>query len=145
MPSFKKNINKQTTEMITYLKADLTEYTGREVRHEEDALRALLGVLTYYAKKVFTISGVCRSLNGVTIHNPQPESAVVLNLDCYRPTPGVRRQGFPSWSWAGWTRAIDWISQVCCFDRSCSIAIESIDGETVPIGRLEWSQSLRPE
>ncbi len=69
----------------------IEEYTHREITYQHDALNAFAGLL-----HIFSRFFRCKTLLGL------PESLLDVAL-LWKPTSQLqRRNGFPSWSWAGW-------------------------------------------
>jgi Heterokaryon incompatibility protein (HET) len=70
-------------------------YSSRALTHEEDALKALTGVLASLT-----------SSHGIPFYEGIPESYLdaALLFHTYIHDPSWRRKAFPSWSWAGWRR-----------------------------------------
>ena len=69
----------------------IEEYTHREISYESDVLNAFAGLL-----HIFSRFFRCKTLLGL------PESLLDIAL-LWKPTSQLRRRnGFPSWSWAGW-------------------------------------------
>ncbi|KAF2824915.1 HET-domain-containing protein [Ophiobolus disseminans] len=87
--------------------ACIQEYSRRDLSFPEDALNALLGILAYYGHERET-----RNLWGVpfTKHTPAsinepPRKGIITfeeSLRWYAMGRHIRREGFPSWCWAGW-------------------------------------------
>jgi hypothetical protein len=70
-------------------------YSSRALTHEEDALKALTGVLTSLTTS-----------HGILFYEGIPEGYLdaALLFHTYIHDPSWRRKTFPSWSWAGWRR-----------------------------------------
>ena len=69
----------------------IEQYTHRHMSYQSDVLNAAAGLL-----HIFSLCFKCGNLYGL------PETHLDIAL-LWRPTqPLQRRQGFPSWSWAGW-------------------------------------------
>lgn len=85
----------------------ISEYTQRSLSHQEDILNAMLGILEKYAElkwfqsTFWHIFGIPGS-HPVNLKDKSWYDVFLRNLTWELPTPGKRREGFPSWSWAGW-------------------------------------------
>lgn len=84
------------------LREHIQEYTRRDLSHSEDSLNAFLGVLDYNSKTRRPMA----HLWGLPLYEdqataPQPRD-ILFELFWWHETPGSRRDGFPSWTWAGW-------------------------------------------
>lgn len=125
----------------------LADYTGRKLTYRHDALNAMLGVLRVYAAKeqnpIYHVCGVpiirdpeinhASRLAGSDIGDEDASIALlgfVSGLCWTLQYPGVRRFGFPSWSWTGWDGVVDhWrgspmkVSFAEGFDVEVSIAV----------------------
>ena len=85
-------IQSEESDSFDVLSNVLFYYTPRDMTYESDSLRALAGICHRVGK---TTS--CRFLEGI------PVASFDLYLGFMPQVTGlVRRQGFPSWSWAGW-------------------------------------------
>ncbi|KIL85476.1 ankyrin repeat-containing [Fusarium avenaceum] len=97
----------------------LADYTRRKLTYAHDALNAMLGVLRVYAadekNPIYHVCGVpiirasesnlTSLLAGSDIGKEDTSVALLgfVNGLCWTlQYPGVRRPGFPSWSWTGW-------------------------------------------
>ncbi|KAH0429803.1 hypothetical protein CcaCcLH18_08226 [Colletotrichum camelliae] len=84
------------------LQEEIEEYSSRELSHEDDSLNALLGILRYHESISFHWSSQRIShLWGIPL-NLHVGQHVSFNLLWQGETIGLRRKGFPSWSWLGW-------------------------------------------
>ena len=73
----------------------IEQYTHREMSYQSDILNAFAGLL-----HIFSLCFKCSTFFGL------PESLLDISL-LWRPTqPLERRNGFPSWSWAGWAGSV---------------------------------------
>ncbi|KAJ4175257.1 hypothetical protein NW754_005678 [Fusarium falciforme] len=109
----------------------LAEYTRRNLTYQSDALNAMLGVLRIYAtlerSPIYHICGVpilhgsgeevSRRQSFVTSNDGGSDddddagvalAGFVSGLCWTLQSPGVRRPGFPSWSWTGWHGVVDY-------------------------------------
>lgn len=86
----------------------LAEYTGRKLTYQSDALNAMLGILQAHATLE---SGPVYHVCGVPILRSRDDEVApagfVKSLCWTHRSPGYRRLGFPSWSWAGWHVVVD--------------------------------------
>jgi len=73
------------------------DFTSRQLSFQKDALAAFDGVLSYIGEKLET--GFLWGLPTAYF-----ELAILFKMEFY--DPNKRRQGFPSWTWAGWNQAI---------------------------------------
>ncbi|KAL2682375.1 hypothetical protein Neosp_006825 [[Neocosmospora] mangrovei] len=121
----------------------LTEYTGRKLTYQSDALNAMLGILQAHASLE---SGPVYHVCGVPIlrsrHDEVTSAGFVKSLCWTHQSPGYRRLGFPSWSWAGWHVVVDFplgradeFNSVSVLDVEVSIVLA--DGITP----MPWSDS----
>lgn len=82
----------------TYSRAVGT-FTGRKMKNEKDALNAFAGILRMICPE--------RTLEGLPV--PVFELALL-----WQPKQRIqRREGFCSWSWAGWTGQVHWFNDQC--------------------------------
>ncbi|RSM02612.1 hypothetical protein CEP52_007866 [Fusarium oligoseptatum] len=106
----------------------LAEYTGRQLTYQSDALNAMLGILRVFATRkrcpIYHICGVpiLHFAKPSTLHHRRATSnhagsdktgalnGFVSGLCWTLQSPGTRRPGFPSWSWAGWDGVVDGFS-----------------------------------
>ncbi|WAO91181.1 HET domain-containing protein [Fusarium falciforme] len=109
----------------------LAEYTRRNLTYQSDALNAMLGILRIYAtferSPIYHICGVpilrgsgeevSRRQSFVTSNDGGSDddddagvalAGFVSGLCWTLQSPGVRRPGFPSWSWTGWHGVVDY-------------------------------------
>lgn len=91
----------------------IQEYSHRRLSFQSDVLNALLGILTYYEREhsIFHLWGVPFSINTPASIDEPPRKHVITFEEslCWYPTgPHSRREGFPSWSWAGWVSPVTW-------------------------------------
>ncbi|RSL78658.1 hypothetical protein CEP52_017612 [Fusarium oligoseptatum] len=75
----------------------LMEYSKRDLSHQSDALKAFLGILSYFKTK-----NSWHHFLGNPIHAKESH---LINA-WYHPEPATRRPEFPSWSWTGWKGAL---------------------------------------
>lgn len=105
----------------------LNEYLQRELTFDSDALNAIAGVLSaFVARNVLdgqvwgipVISGLNYHRPGEKIFQPMPLSDRIAHGLCWAKPPSPasmsqslirRRDGFPSWSWVGWTGLHSWV------------------------------------
>ncbi|KAL6364703.1 hypothetical protein LRP88_00674 [Fusarium phalaenopsidis] len=105
----------------------LAEYTRRKLAYQSDALNAMLGILQAYATRkrspVYHVCGVpilrgsgnrfferrhFGASNDGGSDNAEFALAGFIGALCWTlQSPGVRRPGFPSWSWTGWHNVVD--------------------------------------
>ncbi|UPL03412.1 hypothetical protein LCI18_014346 [Fusarium solani-melongenae] len=91
----------------------VAEYTRRNLTYQSDALNAMLGILQAYATRKRSPNRFYgRRRFGASIDggrdNPELALAGFIGALCWTlRSPGVRRPGFPSWSWTGWHGAVD--------------------------------------
>ncbi|KAI8718108.1 HET domain-containing protein [Fusarium sp. LHS14.1] len=109
------------------LSSQLAEYTTRKLTYQSDVLNAMLGILQMYATlevdPVYHVCGVpILHLSESRLPRPQNSAAskdggsdiagvalagFFIGLCWTVRSPGVRRPGFPSWSWTGWHGVVD--------------------------------------
>ncbi|KAI0411713.1 heterokaryon incompatibility protein-domain-containing protein [Xylaria grammica] len=100
----------------------ISEYSQRQLSYPSDALNAIQAILRVFERNhtpVYNVLGVPllspippparRGTNGT---EPQgmprsPKECFLIGLCWFTRKPGQRRGGFPSWSWAGWTGAVE--------------------------------------
>ncbi|KAF4975350.1 hypothetical protein FZEAL_7848 [Fusarium zealandicum] len=88
----------------------LSEFTQRRLTYDDDILNAVLGVLQDLADRrrpVYQLCGVPMVLRDRASYLCKPPDrpfleAFIGGLSWRLREPGVRRPGFPSWSWTGW-------------------------------------------
>jgi ankyrin repeat protein len=102
----------------------LADYTRRKLTYGHDALNAMLGVFRVYAaypeNPIYHVCGVpiirdlevnLASLAAVSDIGNEDASIALLGFMtglCWTfQHPGVRRPGFPSWSWTGWDGVVN--------------------------------------
>ncbi|KAH6949109.1 ankyrin repeat-containing domain protein [Fusarium avenaceum] len=102
----------------------LADYTRRKLTYEHDALNAMLGVLRVFAadeqNPIYHVCGVpiirdpqtnlTSLLAGIDVGDEDAGIALlgfVSGLCWTFQYPGVRRPGFPSWSWTGWDGVVN--------------------------------------
>lgn len=128
----------------------LTEYTGRKLTYQSDALNAMLGIFQAHAtletSPVYHVCGVpILHHGGRTYPNHDAEvtpAGFVRSLCWTHQSPGHRRPGFPSWSWAGWhvmvAFPLGWSRELFLVDVSdVEVSIVLADGITP----MRWSDS----
>jgi hypothetical protein len=72
----------------------ISEYSSRQLTYNSDVVLALLGVFRVLERRrVYHIWGVPYEIS-------EEQS---LRLDWHHEAPSMRRGGFPTWSWTGWT------------------------------------------
>lgn len=94
----------------------ISEYSKRQLTHPSDILNGMLGIFRTFEKNKNPI----RHLYGLAFpamaqaspNDPLADAnAAPIFSESLRwnlPTPGTRRQGFPSWSWTGWYGEVGW-------------------------------------
>lgn len=91
----------------------LSRYTQRKLTYEHDAIRAFMGILKFYEEQDLTVF----HHYGVPIlpyeiptnfldKTPTQSDRFVVGLCWVASSSGLRRETFPSWSWAGWCSQI---------------------------------------
>ncbi|KAG8166133.1 hypothetical protein KVR01_004685 [Diaporthe batatas] len=105
-----------TAGILTYVHC-AEEYTRRSLTFDEDSLNAFTGVTRNLEK---TRKPPVRNISGIPFLHPSDVATPSCNyLQMllaglawrHQPTTGAsprRRQGFPSWSWAGWAGSVVW-------------------------------------
>lgn len=131
-------------EIIRYI----ADYSSRQLTFPSDAVNAFQGILNIFGQARYNVI----HLFGVPLMPPyaelrrglsfeaRPWSVVqqfIIGLTWFHLTPSHRRDGFPSWSWAGWTGEV---AQCFSFKKgtlatisSVSIELEKVDGALVPL------------
>lgn len=88
------------------LREHIEEYTRRDLSHSEDSLNAFLGVLDYNSKTRRPMA----HLWGLPLYEDQARAPrprdILFELFWWHESPGTRRKGFPSWTWAGWAGSV---------------------------------------
>ena len=97
-------------------------YSGRMLTYEHDVLNGLLGVFrafeagkypVYHYWGVPVLPPVIKSTNGfVKTISRKLCQGFHIGLCWLTNKPGRRRVGFPSWSWAGWTSKVHYLTDV---------------------------------
>lgn len=115
------------------LNTRIREYTQKELSNDSDILNGFQGILSYCAQRYNSINlwGIAVGSNGFPTEN-----IFLYSLFWTLEKPGTRRKGFPSWSWAGWRGAVNYIPHVHYDFFSCprlvdldiGVAIETPDG-----------------
>lgn len=95
-------------EMPRFLFSHIDEYSKRELSYEEDSLKAIQGILTAYEKNHSPIHHLC----GIPIWRATDSKLIRICILWRHTTTASRRLGFPSWSWAGWKGAVEFIREV---------------------------------
>lgn len=84
------------------LREHIQEYTSRDLSRSEDSLNAFLGVLDYNSKTRRPMA----HLWGLPLYEDQARAPrprdILFEIFWWHESPGTRRRGFPSWTWAGW-------------------------------------------
>jgi hypothetical protein len=93
----------------------IQEFTRRTLSFPSDAMNALSGILTYYGRErdIHHLWGIPYSDHTLASIDEPPRKRVVTfeeSLRWYATSGHVRRDGFPSWSWAGWFDEVNWRS-----------------------------------
>lgn len=88
-------------------------YTRRNLSFQSDILNALFGILTYYGREhdILHLWGVPFSANTPASIDEPPRKHIITFEESLRWYPSgehSRREGFPSWSWAGWITTVIW-------------------------------------
>jgi len=88
-------------------------YTRRNLSFQSDILNALFGILTYYGREheILHLWGVPFSANTLASIDEPPRKHIITFEESLRWYPNgehSRREGFPSWSWAGWMTTVTW-------------------------------------
>jgi hypothetical protein len=96
----------------------LYKYTMRSLSYDADALNACLGVL----KSIDEWNHIWGVPFAIGSHK--------FPLGWYHQKPARRREGFPSWSWAGWETRID-IRPFSYVDKRCEFQILGVDYRTI--------------
>ncbi|KAH7402312.1 heterokaryon incompatibility protein-domain-containing protein [Phaeosphaeria sp. MPI-PUGE-AT-0046c] len=91
----------------------IEQYSLRNLTYQSDIMNALSGILTYYAREhhIFHFWGIPFSANTPSSINEPPRKRIFTfeeSLRWYPRGAQARREGFPSWSWAGWHGNISW-------------------------------------
>jgi hypothetical protein len=91
----------------------IQEYTRRDLSFQSDVMNALLGILTYYGREhgILHLWGIPFSANTPASIDEPPRKRVITFEEslCWYPTSQhSRREGFPSWSWAGCMSTVTW-------------------------------------
>lgn len=132
----------------------LAEYTGRRLSYQSDALNAMLGILRVYAshkpRPVYSVCGV------PIIHDFENEFGIstvghadgtrvalagfVSGLCWSLKSPGVRRSGFPSWSWTGWDGVVEghWIYDRVSFAQGFDMELSFIRADGITL--MPWEE-----
>ncbi|KAF4448692.1 HET-domain-containing protein [Fusarium austroafricanum] len=87
----------------------IEEYTSRNLTNDNDSLNALIGILKHYESLGCSEHEHISHIWGIPIQRLNGKEDVVLfELSWkHKEVASKRRAGFPSWSWAGWTGAIE--------------------------------------
>ncbi|KAK5996856.1 hypothetical protein PT974_02201 [Cladobotryum mycophilum] len=137
----------------------LRDYTRRELTYPDDKINAFLGIMNAFGR----IEPTWTHLWGVPIMMPQELGGYELSSSLEatvshelvngltwcaesRFYQHARLKMFPSWSWAGWERAVysvrsldkEWVSPV---DKSICVGVELQNGEVVPWEKLRQMMS----
>lgn len=105
----------------------LNEYNSRDLHHQSDALNACQGILRglsiphNWGHPIMPLSW--------WDENRQPQGACTLNLYWKSDEPGIRREGFPSWSWVGWKGPKTFVNYDHYFADAATIEVKSTAGE----------------
>ncbi|KAH5710306.1 hypothetical protein HBI82_128910 [Parastagonospora nodorum] len=88
-------------------------YTHRKLSFQSDVLNAMFGILTYYGREhdIRHLWGVPFSANTPASIDEPPRKHIITFEEslCWYPSgEHSRREGFPSWSWAGWMTTVTW-------------------------------------
>lgn len=91
----------------------IQEYTCRNLSFQSDTMNALLGILTYYAREhgILHLWGIPFSAETPASIAEPPRKRIITfeeSLCWYPGSTWCRREGFPSWSWAGWMNTVTW-------------------------------------
>ncbi|KAJ3528415.1 hypothetical protein NM208_g10210 [Fusarium decemcellulare] len=122
----------------------IEEYTQRCLRHEHDILNAMLGILQVYADRKSPVYHLCgvplvRKTSDET-HDPTLLEALAAGLCWSLSEGGIRRLGFPSWSWTGWKGKV-YGSKVSSISFEDGFAIEvSMLPRDAPSQALSWAE-----
>ena len=110
-----------------------SEYTGRELSYQADALNGLLGLLRRLRHPYFNVAHVLGVPILWSLPNWSLNEGFAAGL-CWELSPGGsdRRSLFPSWSWAGWYSGVMPRSQVYYSGLRCpselQFSFEAEDG-----------------
>ncbi|KAE9365247.1 HET-domain-containing protein [Stipitochalara longipes BDJ] len=106
----------------------ITEYSGRELTYQEDALNAFRGLLTRSPFPTYFGIPIAATDHPEDMDSEKPWNIGFAETDWniglarglywtpqflrfYHRTHLTRRPGFPSWSWAGWKGAVEYCSK----------------------------------
>ncbi|KAI0891251.1 heterokaryon incompatibility protein-domain-containing protein [Annulohypoxylon nitens] len=120
----------QAPQLASYIR-QVEHYTGLNMERLEDKLNAFYGILEILKDATGPLS------YGIPIRtSPLSLLWTASGLDANL----IRNEGFPSWSWAGWTGRVFFPD---CFTQDFNVDLESIDAsETVESGREHlWSST----
>lgn len=102
---------------------EITEYCKRQLSYPSDALTAFLGVFNHHTSNFLGFT-YFRGIPVLT-RGKYPQ----LWLLWTHASPAKRRDGFPSWSWAGWEGMVEWgAGDVNLSDPSCAMFVEQEGG-----------------
>jgi hypothetical protein len=129
----------------------LTEYCGRELSLDVDAIRAFEGVFHSFIElkpPVHQYSGIpimppiiMGLLGEIKEAKRSRSEAFAAGLSWCNTAPGSRRALFPTWSWAGWTAPISYQHELCVygfkFDSAypLKVFIENYDGSLLDMDK----------
>ncbi len=118
----------------------IVPYTRRKLTCETDILNAVVALLSELQKvepKIYHLWGVpihplALSRFSMAEGDFKPEAGLIEGL-CWRlAKPGKRREGFPSWSWAGWKGELEMPNtNVRCCDSETRIWVELACGKSI--------------
>ena len=129
----------------------IEEYSTRQLTNPSDILNGISGILQAFArskKRILHCAGVPmiptappgRYFREKKLYRQEwsPTLGLCEGLCWGLRSPAKRRQGFPSWSWTGWQRDVQW--EIDTFDwpfleldKDLQISIQLVDGELVDL------------
>jgi hypothetical protein len=136
----------------------VAEFNKRELTFPKDAINAMQGIFHSFSnsrRPVYQFVGVPilppevgldyhTSFKPYTPTDRNPEECFLIGLSWYHKKAGVRRQDFPSWSWAGWVGKLSssFMFREDSFSRlnDVKVWIEDDDGTLLSFPRPEHLQ-----
>ncbi|KAF4981493.1 hypothetical protein FDECE_17688 [Fusarium decemcellulare] len=128
----------------------IEEYSARNLSYDGDGLNAFLGILNHYESLNTDLRGVVSHFWGIPILLTLGIDDVLFDLLWrHRKVAATRRLDFPSWSWVGWTGAIEFAWKPMHFAmttpssrRLMDSAFDAIDESQSSIENTAWSISI---
>jgi len=113
------------------IKGHIMEFSKRKLSDESDVLNAMLGIFNSF--NTSSQGALLRHWHGLPATLSLKSKTLVLPLHWYHSESAKRREGFPSWSWAGWDGGVRMPLHDVEVPRDCEIEVQDHTESHIPL------------